>query len=215
MVGDEVYAIWDTGVCRADLMRNNMQRWSVAVAGTLLLAGCSSEAPPPASQAESEIARLERHLVKTPPREVTTTREEQIVAVSKLVSPGFKAATIKAGTALAELARATESEAAFDAALAEARTHVMAARSAVHNEHDRNAAIVLTALLAKQKELAFLDFLIRKNPTIEPDTELTAEKDACSSELRAWLEGSAADASELQRGACLVTARASLAALNR
>jgi hypothetical protein len=198
------------------LMRKNMQCWSLALAaGAVFLAGCSKAAPPPTSQAESEIARLEKHLVDALPQEVATVPQTNVTTVTKLVSPGFRQEAIKAGIALAELARVTESEAAFDGAVAEARKLVMAARSAVHNEHDRNAAVVLTALLAKQKELAFLNLLIRKNPTIQPDAELAAEEDACSLELRAWLEGSGADASELQRGPCLVAARAALSALGR
>jgi hypothetical protein len=202
------------------LVRRDMQLWRVTLMGaSLILFGCSR--PPsatPASQTETEIARLEKHLVANPPQETPRPSDPAAGAttpVTTLVSPDFKAATVKADTALLELGRATSSEAAFDAALVEARARVVAARSTVHNDHDRNAAIVLTALLAKQKELAFLNLLIQRNPTIKPDAELTAEKEACSSELRAWLQGSTADIPELLRSPCLVSARAALAVLSR
>ena len=196
-------------------MRNNMQRWSIVPLGACLICIGCSPARQAASQTEGEIASLEKHLADAPPTEEPTAEKSLAAPLTKLVSPGFKQASVTAGIALVELARATDSETAFDKALAEARAQVVAARSAVHNEHDRNAAIVLTALLAKQKELAFLNLLIQKNPTVKPDPDLTAEKEACSSELRAWLEGSAADAPELQRGPCLVTARMALAVLNQ
>jgi hypothetical protein len=180
------------------------------------LISCSSQVPT-STGAEHEAAMVQRESgdASVEADETTDAAEEDVAGapVQTTVSPAFHAEAVSASSALNDLARATESEAVFDAALVAARAQVMAARAAVKTHHDRNAAIVLTALLAKQKELTFLNLLIRRNSTIQPDPQLESEVQACSNELRAWLEGSDVDAEELQRRECLTAARAARSSL--
>ena len=183
----------------------------------LVLAGCSGTSAPPSSR-EQEIALLEQQLVTEEaavPAAAAVVPAEAPPPVVTLVSPEFRTRAMTAGVALSELSRATESEAAFDAALAAARDQVTAARAAVRNQHDRNAAVLLTALLARQKETTFLNLLIRRNGSLQPDPELEAEVSTCAGELHAWLEGSTADLAQLQQGRCLSESLAALAILGQ
>jgi hypothetical protein len=194
----------------------------ILLPAVLALAACSNEAPSGAGGAESEIARLERQAADLPPpasvpagTRAALPMPASAAPVTQLVSPSFETAAETSTIALDALSRATESEVAFDAALATAREQVMTARAAVKTGHDRNAAIVLTALLAKQKELGYLNLLISRNSTIKPDPGLESEVAACSNELRSWLQGSAADVERLQRGECLTAARSAIALLSQ
>ena len=196
-----------------------MQRSLVVVVlpAFLTAAGCAG-ASTPSSGREQEIARLEQQLAGDGPAapEATAVAPVEVrPVVEKLVSPEFRTRAIAAGTALGELSRATESEAVFDAALAAAREQVTGARAAVRSQHDRNAAVVLTALLARQKEVTFLNLLILRNGSVQPDPLLEAELSTCAGELHAWLEGSTADLAQLQRGRCLTESLAAVARLGQ
>jgi hypothetical protein len=201
------------------------RRFLSLVLPLLALAACSRQAPASGDGAEREIAGLERQAADLPPVPAAleasgasagpdeAARAED--ASGALVTPRFRAAAIVARASLDDLSRATASDEAFDAALAAARGSVTSARGVVQSSHDRSAAIVLTALLAKQKELTFLNMLLQRNSTLARDPQLESEVQACSNELRSWLDGSAADAAQLLKGDCLLAARAALAVISQ
>jgi hypothetical protein len=178
--------------------------WVVACSG--------SAAPPPPQGDEGGAAALEQ---PAQPDEITAGARDlsEDEAPPPLLTPQFHGAAQMAQRSLLAPTEPVEEGAAFDQAAATARGHVIAARSSVRSEDDRHAALVLTVLLAKQRELSLLQMLRRRNTTIAADPELEGVVAGCHAELRAWLEGSAADRERLGRGGCLTLARESIAAL--
>lgn len=180
----------------------------------LWLVACSGgAAPQPPPGAESASAALEQQAAL--PDEIAAMADDhsEDETPSPLLTPQFQEAAQMARRSLMGLAEPVDEGAAFDQAAATARGHVVAARSSVRSENDRHAALVLTVLLAKQRELSLLHLLRQRNPTIAPDPELEGVVDGCHAELRTWLEGSEADRERLDRGGCLTLARESIAAL--
>ena len=180
----------------------------------LCLVACSgSAAPPPPQGGESGTAALEQQAAL--PDQITAAPGDQPEdeAPPPLLTRQFHDAAQMAQRSLMALAAPVEEDTAFDQAAAAARGHVIAARSNVRSENDRHAALVLTVLLAKQRELSLLELLRRRNSTIAPDPELEGVVGGCHTELRTWLEGSEADLEHLDRGGCLTLARESIAAL--
>ena len=190
---------------------------SWTLAGALLpilwLVACSSSAAPPPRGGESGTAALEQQVALPDEINVAAGDQAEEEAPPPLLTPEFNDAAQVAQRSLLALAEPVEEGTAFDQAAAAARGHVITARASVRGENDRHAALVLTVLLAKQRELSLLQMLRRRNATIPPDPELEAVVDGCHTELRTWLEGSDADRDRLDRGGCLTLARESIAAL--
>jgi hypothetical protein len=178
----------------------------------LWLVACSGSAAPPPPR-ESGPAALEPQTALQDETTAAADDPSEDEAPPPLLTPPFHDAARMAQRSLMALAEPLEEGTAFDEAAATARGHVMAARSSVRSENDRHAALVLTVLLAKQRELSLLHMLRQGNSTIAPDPELEGVVDGCHAELRTWLEGSEADRGRLDRGGCLTLARESIAAL--
>jgi hypothetical protein len=164
------------------------------------VAGCSPPAPAPASTTAREIAALEKQLKErpAPPAEA---------AAPSLVAQGSAVFARQADDALrlvdAKLGGTSpkRDEAEYDADVDASRQSLTELRSKASTEAEKNVAIVLTAMMVKQRERHLI--LLMKPSDAGEIRALEHSATECLAEAEEWIKAIRGEVEILEAGRCL------------
>ncbi|MDO8680874.1 MAG: hypothetical protein Q7R30_20335 [Acidobacteriota bacterium] len=163
-------------------------------------AACSPPAPPPASTTAREIAALEKQLKErpAPPAEV---------ASPPLVAQGSAVFARQADEAMrlvdARLGGSSpkRDEAQYDADVEDSRKSLTELRSSASTEAEKNVAILLTAMMVKQRERHLI--LLTKPQDAGETRALEHSSTECLAEAEEWIKAIRGEVEILEAGRCL------------
>jgi hypothetical protein len=182
---------------------------SVIGIGLLVLgaAACSSPAPQPASTTANEIAALEKQLKERPAPKAEPT-------APPLVAQGSAVFARQADEAMrlvdARLGGATpkRDEAEYDADVQASRKSLDELRSSASTPAEKNVAILLTAMMVKQRERHLI--LLTRPEELREIRSLEHRSTECLAEAEEWIKAIRGEVEILEDGRCLKETQAAL-----
>jgi hypothetical protein len=185
----------------------------------LLLCGCGRSEPPAPAQSSPAAAPARDNAPQSPDAPARATAPATSTAdVSSEFRESASAALRFIGEELGRGVKAGNQK-QFDADLATAREKVKAARAQASTAADKDAALVLTLLLVKDKE-RYQTILLSRSGRVPYESvhssiqQLYAEREGCARELRRSLGLGNPTGGTLRSGACLAEAKAAAAILD-
>lgn len=164
-------------------------------------AACSTPEPPPVSTTAAEIAALEKQLGEPP---VARPAEP---ALAPPVAQGSPAFARQADEAMRLVdgrlggAAPKRDEAQYDADVADSRKALTDLRSTAATQAEKNVAILLTAMMVKQRERHLI--LLMKPSDVGEIRVLERSSTECLAEAEEWIKAIRGEVEILEVGRCL------------
>jgi hypothetical protein len=171
------------------------------------VAACSAPTPPPASTTAGEIAALEKQLKERPAPKAEP-------AAPPLVAQGSAVFARQADEAMrlvdARLGGATpkRDEAEYDADVQTSRKSLDELRSSASTPAEKNVAILLTAMMVKQRERHLI--LLTRPEELREIRSLEHRSTECLAEAEEWIKAIRGEVEILEDGRCLKETQAAL-----
>lgn len=170
-------------------------------------AACSQPAPPPASTTAREIAALEKQLRErpAPPAEVAAPPVAALgsAAFARQADEAMRLVDAKLGGPSPK-----RDEAEYDADLAASRQLLADLRAKASTEAEKNVAILLTAMMVKQRERHLV--LLMKPLDVGEIRALEHTSTECLAEAEEWIKAIRGEVEILDGGRCLKETQAAL-----
>jgi hypothetical protein len=182
---------------------------SVIGIGLLVLgaAACSSPAPQPASTTANEIAALEKQLKERPTPKAEPTAPP-LVAQGSAVFARQADEAMRLVDARLGGATAKRDEAEYDADVQASRKSLDELRSSASTPAEKNVAILLTAMMVKQRERHLI--LLTRPEELREIRSLEHRSTECLAEAEEWIKAIRGEVEILEDGRCLKETQAAL-----
>lgn len=164
-------------------------------------AACSPPAPPPVSETAKEIAALEKQLKERPAPPPAETASPPLVAEGSAVFARQADDAMRLVDAKLGGSTPKRDEAEYDADVEVSRRSLTDLRSSASTPAEKNVAILLTAMMVKQRERHLI--LLMRPEDVREIRSLEHRSTECLAEAEEWIKAIRGEVEILEAGRCL------------